>query len=67
MCSIVQACPVLSSEFKDIFDANTKKITNNNGKYRDYKEIIFCQPYLMNDRAKEPHGSSNNRTSIPEK
>ena len=60
---------VLSSEFKDIFEVATKNSQTTMGctVYSGNKEMIFFQPILMNDRAKELHGSGNNRTSIPEK
>ena len=57
---------VLSREFKNIVVADTKKHSPH---HADHGGIIgiFFQPILLNDSSKEPHGSDDIRTVVPEK
>ena len=55
---------VLSSEFKDSFDADTKTPRTHNADHGGIIEIIFFQPNQTNDRPKEPHGSAAKGISV---
>ena len=60
---------ILSSEFKDILKPTQKNTLDTLGQpwtWWNHRNNIF-QPILLNDGSKEPEGSANNRTFVPEK